>query len=126
MAKSEDQVEPVARHPSISIGMRFVGFDDGCIVLELGTNRLTDKLNWLIDRMIEPLRLEEHGGRWEYPRLYVDINRFICRQLRGVAVQSIVFQGGLFHVVTTHARLTDHCSDSREPEDSGASLAWPA
>ncbi len=102
---------------SIRVAMRFVGFEDGCVVLQLATNLLTDKFNWLVDRMIEPLRLEEHGGRWEYPRLYVDVNRLIQRQLRGVVVENISFQDGLFHITTTHTHPAGNDGDSQAQED---------
>jgi len=110
---------------SIRVGMRFAGFDNGCLVLQLATNLLTDKFNWLVDRMIEPLRLEEHGGRWEYPRLYIDVNRLIQRQLRGVAIENVIFQDGLFHITTTHANSTGNNGDSQGQEDMSASHVWP-
>jgi hypothetical protein len=87
---------------SIRVGMRFVSFDDGCMVLQLATNLLTDKFSWLVNRMIEPLRLEEQGGRWEYPRLYINVNRWIELRLRGVVVENIALRDGLFHITTTH------------------------
>jgi hypothetical protein len=87
---------------SIHVGMRFAGYDDGWVVLQLVTNRLTEKLNWLVDKMLEPQRLAEHGGRWEYPRLYLDVNRLVQRQLRGVTVENIIFRDGLFHVTTAY------------------------
>ncbi|MBN1506725.1 MAG: hypothetical protein JW955_07760 [Sedimentisphaerales bacterium] len=98
---------------SIRVGMRFAGFDNGCLVLQLATNRLTDKFNWLVDRMIEPLQLEEHGGRWEYPRLYIDVNRMIRRRVRGMTVENIVFRDGAFHITTAHARV---CGGNGEPQ----------
>ncbi|OHB65550.1 MAG: hypothetical protein A2Y76_12610 [Planctomycetes bacterium RBG_13_60_9] len=88
---------------SIQVGMRFAGFEDDCVVLQLATNRVMDKLDWLADKMVEPLGLEEHGGRWEYPRLYLNVNRLVQRQLRGVTVESIVFRDGLFHVTTVES-----------------------
>lgn len=87
---------------SVHAGMRFTGFDDGCVILQLVTSRLTDKLNWLVDKMLEPMHLADHGGRWEYPRLYIDVNRLIQRQLRGVTVENIVFRDGLFYVTTAY------------------------
>jgi len=110
---------------SIRVGMRFAGFDNGCVVLQLATNLLTDKFNWLMDRMIEPLRLEEHGGRWEYPRLYVDVNRLIQRQLRGVAIENIIFQDGLFRITTVHTHSTGNNGDSQGQEDISASRTSP-
>jgi len=103
---------------SIRVGMRFAGFENGSLVLQLATNLLTDKFNWLVDRMIEPLQLEEHGGRWEYPRLYIDVNQLIQQRLRGIAIENIVFRDGLFHITTTHANSTGGNGDSQE-EDAG-------
>jgi hypothetical protein len=111
---------------SIRVGMRFAGYDNGCLVLQLATNLLTDRFNWLVDRMIEPLRLEEHGGRWEYPRLYIDVNRLIQRQLRGVAVKSILFQDGLFHITTTHASSPGNNGESQAQDENGVSRVSPA
>lgn len=109
---------------SIRVGMRFAGYDNGCLVLQLATNLLTDKFNWLVDRIIEPLRLEEHGGRWEYPRLYIDVNRLIQRQLRGVAIENVSFEDGLFHILTAH--VNGHSGDSQTQESDSGSDAWPA
>jgi hypothetical protein len=111
---------------SIRVGMKFAGFDNGCVVLQLATNLLTDKFNWLVDRMIEPLRLQEHGGRWEYPRLYIDINKLVQQQLRGVVIESIVVLDGLFHITTTHANATGHNGDLHGQEDGSGSQASPA
>jgi len=111
---------------SLRVGMRFVSFEDGCMVLQLGTNRLTDKLSWLVDRLVEPLRLEEQGGRWEYPRLYINVNRLVERQFRGVVVEDMAFRDGLFHITTTHANSTAG-GDGAEPEDEkGTDLLNPS
>ena len=110
---------------SIRVGMRFAGFDNGCVVLQLATNLLTDKLNWLVDRMIEPLRLEEHGGRWEYPRLYIDINKLVQQQVRGVVIENIVLRDGLFHVTTAHAGASGHNGDLHGQAPGDSSHASP-
>jgi hypothetical protein len=109
---------------SIRVGMRFVNFDSGCMVLQLATNLLTDKFSWFVDRMMEPLRLEEHGGRWEYPRLYINVNWLIERQLRGVAVENIVLQDGLFHVTTTH--VNSAAGDLQGQNEKGTDLLHPS
>jgi hypothetical protein len=111
---------------SIRVGMRFAGFENGCLILQLATNLLTDKFNWLVDRMIEPLRLEEHGGRWEYPRLYIDVNRLVQRQFHGIVIENIVFRDGLFHITTTHTNSTGRNGDSQGQDDSNNSHASPA
>lgn len=105
---------------SIRVGIRFAGFDDGSVVLQLVTNRFIDTFDWLVDRMLEPLRLEEHGGRWEYPRLYIDVNKVIQRQLRGIEIESIVFHNGYFHITTRHAdagKTIDGPSDEQDRFD---------
>lgn len=110
---------------SMRVGMRFAGYDNGCVILELATNLLTDKFNWLVDRMIEPLQIAEHGGRWDYPRLYIDVNRLVRRHLRGVTIESILFQGGVFRVTTSHVNGACCTGDSGGPEDIDASRAAP-
>jgi len=110
---------------SVRVGMKFAGFDNGCIVLQLATNLLTDKFNWLADRMIEPLRLQEHGSRWEYPRLYIDVNELLQRQLRGVVIENVVVQDGLFHITTAHANSTSHNGDLQGQEGGSDPHAAP-
>ena len=111
---------------SIRVGMRFVSFDEGCMVLQLATNLLTDKFSWLVDRMIEPLRLEEQGGRWEYPRLYINVNRLIERQLRGVVVEDIVFRDGLFHITTTHNNSAAGNDNAQPQNEEGTDSLNPS
>lgn len=111
---------------SIPVGMRFVGYDTGCVVLQLATNLLTDKFSGLVDKMVEPLHLEEHGARWEYPRMYINVNRLIERQLRGVSVESIAFCDGLFHITTRHARCTGGDGDGQEPNEKGTDSLNPS
>lgn len=111
---------------SIRVGMRFVSFDKGCVVLQLATNLLTDKFSWLLDRMIEPLQLEARGGRWEYPRLYINVNRLIERQLCGVAVEDIVFRDGLFHITTTYANSAATNGDVQGQNEEGTDSLNPS
>ena len=105
---------------SLRVGIRFVGFEDGYVILQLVTNRLMDRFDWLIDRMLESLQLEEHGGRWEYPRLSVDVNRLVGRHLRGVEIADMTFEDGLFHIVTAHT-----CNGSLENEEGSPSDEGP-
>jgi hypothetical protein len=91
---------PILR--SIPVRIRFAGFEQGQVVLQLVTNRLIDKFDWLVDRMLASVKIEDYGGRWEYPRLYVDVNRLLYRQVRGVQIAGIVFQDGHFHITTNH------------------------
>jgi len=108
---------------SIRVGMRFVSFESGCVILQLATNLLTDKFSWLLDRMIEALQLEEYGGRWEYPRLYINVNRLIERHLRGVAVEDIVLRDGLFHITATHASFIA-CDGDVEGQNEEGTDSW--
>ena len=92
---------PVLR--SIPVRVRFAGFEQGQVVLQLMTNRLIDKFDWLINRMLASFKVEDYGGRWEYPKLYVDVNRLLERQVRGVQVAGVVFHEGHFHITTSHS-----------------------
>jgi hypothetical protein len=92
---------------SVRVGVRFAGFDDGQVVLQLVTNRVMDRFDWLIDRMLESMRVQDHWGRWEYPRLFVDVNRVIRERIRGVEIEGMTFEDGYFHVSTMHSRNGD-------------------
>ena len=105
---------------SVPVTMRFAGFSDGQLILQLATSSLTDKLSWLIDKMLGSFDLEASGGRWEYPRLYIDINRLIQDQVHGVTIADIVVRDGLFHVTTTHANGQIADTDSPGQEDTDA------
>jgi hypothetical protein len=85
---------------SLRVGMRFAGFENGHAVVQLVTNRLIDTFDWLVDRMLASLRLADHGGRWKYPRLYIDVNKLLQRQVRGVQITSVVLRDGRFHITT--------------------------
>jgi hypothetical protein len=94
---------PLPIPKSVRVGVRLAGFEQGHVVLQLVTNRLIDTFDWLVDRMLASLRLADHESRWEYPRLYVDVNRLLQRQIRGVEVTDMTFADGHFHITTAHA-----------------------
>ena len=96
---------------SIHVGMRFAGFEQGRAVLRVQTNRLLDRFDWLVDKMIAGFPLKEHAAQWMYPKLYVDVNELLRRQIRGVQVTGIVFEDGRFRITT------DHAFDAPVPQD---------
>ncbi len=87
---------------SVRVGVRFAGFKDGHVILQLVTNRFIDAFDWIVDRMVESFAFDEHGGRWEYPRLYVDVNRLLQQQVRGMEITDIIFKDNRFHITTFH------------------------
>ena len=88
---------------SIHVGMRFAGFEQGRAVLRVQTNRVLDRFDWLVDKMIAGFPLQEYAAQWIYPRLYVDVNELLHRQIRGVQVTDIMFQDGQFRITTDHS-----------------------
>jgi len=106
---------PVLR--SVRVGVRLAGFEDGQLVLQLVTNRLLDTFDWLVDKMLESFELAEHGGRWEYPRLYIDLNRLVADQVRGVIVHDVAFVDGYFRITTTHPPQP---SDTQDPDETAS------
>jgi len=106
---------------SVRVGVRFSGYEDGQAVLQLMTNRLIDKFDWLVDRMLESLRLEDYGGRWEYPCLYVNINHFVEQRIRGISIEGMVFKEGLFHITTSHPVPTTTIDDALADTDGDGS-----
>lgn len=87
---------------SIRVGMRFAGFEGGRVVLQLATNRLIDRFDWLVDKMLAGFPLADHGACWEYPRLFVDVNRLLQQQVRGVQITDVVLEDGQFRITTIH------------------------
>jgi hypothetical protein len=105
---------PILR--SIAVRVKFAGFEQGQVVLQLVTNRVIDKFDWLVNKMLAALKVEDHGGRWEYPRLYVDVNHLLRRQVRGVQIAGIIFQDGHFHITTSHGNgFSDASADALAP-----------
>jgi hypothetical protein len=109
---------------SIRVGLRFTGFEQGQAVLQLVTNRLIDRFDWLVDKMLGGFPLANHGARWEYPRLHVDVNKLLRRQVRGVEITNIAFEEGQFRVTTTHSLdagpgPTDAGERRDDPSESG-------
>lgn len=101
---------------SVPVHLRFVGFEGGCMVLQLQTNRLIDKFGWLVDKMLATVPLADHGARWEYPQLHVDVNLLLARQVRGVEVTDIVLDDGYFHI--SAAGVKQAGPDAEGPEDA--------
>lgn len=87
---------------SVRVSLRFAGFDHGHVILQLLTNRFLDKFSWVVDKMLDSSWLESQGGRWEYPRLYVDVNRLVEQRLRGVEITDVVFREGRYRITMTH------------------------
>lgn len=106
---------------SIRVAVRFAGYDDGHIAFELVTNRLIDTFDWLVEKMVESLQLSEHGGRWEYPTLYVDVNRIVRGWIRGVDIDDMTFVDGHFHITTKHPSRQDSSPDAMSDTNAGTS-----
>jgi hypothetical protein len=105
---------------SVRVGVRFAGFDDGHVAFQLVTNRLIDTFDWLVEKMVESLKLSEHGGRWEYPTLYVDVNRIVKGWIRGIDIDDMAFSDGHFHITTKHPPRKNSSPDVMSDTGSGA------
>jgi hypothetical protein len=101
---------------SVRVTMRFAGFEQGQAILRLVTNRLIDRFDWLVDRMLGSFSLANHCARWEYPRLSIDVNALLQRQVRGIWITDIMFEDGHYRITTTHT--TEACR-WRDPETLG-------
>jgi hypothetical protein len=106
---------------SVRVSVRFAGFEDGHIAFELVTNRLIDTFDWLVEKMVDSLRLSEHGGRWEYPALYVDVNRIVRGWIRGVDIDDMTFADGHFCITTKHPSRRNSSADAMSDTDAGTS-----
>jgi N-formylglutamate amidohydrolase len=127
MAMDTDEFRVRVRTPlpilkSVHVGVRFAGFEQGHVVLQLVTNRLLDTFDWLVDRMFASLPLAEHGSRWEYPRLYVDVNQLLQRQVRGVEVTGVTFAEDRFHITTAHAVPAPPPAEAPEAKPDSSSV----
>jgi len=91
---------------SLRVGVRFEGFRGDHVVLQLVTNRLIDTFDWLVDKMLDSFPLDDYGGRWEYPRLYVDVNRLLQERIRGVKIDDMEYFDGQFRITTVHPTST--------------------
>jgi len=87
---------------SVRVGVRFEGFDGRYVVLQLVTNRLIDTFDWVVDKMLESVPLAAYGGHWEYPRMYIDVNRLVRERVRGVQIDDMTYFDGQFRITTVH------------------------
>jgi hypothetical protein len=92
---------------SLRVGVRFEGFDNDHVVLLLVTNRLIDTFDWLVDKMLDSFPLADYAGRWEYPRLYVDVNRLLGERIHGVKIDDMTFSDGQFRIITVHPPVAE-------------------
>lgn len=106
---------------SVRVGVRFAGYADGHVAFQLVTNRLIDTFDWLVEKMVESLRLGDHGGRWEYPRLYVDVNRIVRGWIRGIDIEDMAFIDGHFHITTKHPPRQNGSEDVMSDTNAGSS-----
>lgn len=97
---------------SLRVGVRFEGFNGDHVVLQLVTNRLIDTFDWLVDRMLDSFPLDDYGGRWEYPRLYVDVNRLLQERLLGVKIDDMEYYDGQFRITTIHPASAEPTDDN--------------
>ena len=127
MEMDTDEIRVRVRTPlpilkSVHVGVRFAGFEEGHVVLQLATNRLLDAFDWLVDRMFASLPLADHASRWEYPRLYVDVNKLLQRQVRGVEVTGVAFAEGHFHITTAHVAPALDAAEASETQPAPFSV----
>jgi hypothetical protein len=111
---------PLPLFKSVRVSVQFAGYEDGRIILQFATNRLMDSFSVVIGKMLESLRLEDYGGRWEYPRLYLAVNPLLRQRIRGVEIENIVFLDGCFHIQAT-IRSPSATDVTDEPGSRGAS-----
>jgi hypothetical protein len=89
---------PALKH--IRVGIGFVDFRDGNVILEIVTNRLVDRFDWLGRKLLNSLNLPDYVSHGEYPRIHVDINKLLARKIRGIRIDSIAFNEGQLYVTT--------------------------
>ena len=97
---------------SLRVGVRFEGFDGNHVVLQLVTNRLIDTFDWVVDKMLESFPLADYGGRWEYPRMYIDVNRLVRERIRGLQIDEMTYDDGQFRITTVHPPNGDLSEDT--------------
>ena len=105
---------------SVRVGVRFAGFDDGHVAFQLVTNRLIDTFDWLVEKMVESLDLSRHGGRWEYPTLYVDVNHIVRGWIQGIDIEEMTFEDGHFQITTKHPPRKNGSPDVMSDTGTGA------
>jgi hypothetical protein len=109
---------------SIRVGMRFAGFEGGEAILQVVTNRLIDRFDWLVDKMLASFPLADHCARWEYPRLRLDVNALLRRQVRGVHITNVAFEDGQYRITTAHV-IEDSSRDIETPDEPDPARSRP-
>ncbi len=79
------------------VQVHYVGYDGRWAELELVRGGLLDKLSGFIPQAV---KLPSYV-RFEYPRIFVDIEQVVGSRVRGLAVESIQLEGGSFTVTAS-------------------------
>jgi hypothetical protein len=93
---------PLPLLKSMGVTVQFVGFEDGHVILQMSTNRFVDNFGSLIGKALESFPWADYGSRWEYPRLYVDVNRLIQQRVRGIRIADVAFRNDRFCIEMMH------------------------
>jgi len=109
---------------SIRVGMRFAGFEQGEAILQVVTNRFIDRFDWLVDKMLASFPLADHCARWKYPRLRLDVNALLRRQVRGIQITNIEYGDEQYRITTVHAAMVPS-RDTPAPSESDAWSSCP-
>ncbi len=82
----------------IRVGIEYADFENGIVTFNITTNRLVDKFDWLVRKLLKSLHLPDYVNQCEYPRVCVDINKVLADKIKGVQIENIDFENGQFCV----------------------------
>jgi hypothetical protein len=82
----------------IRVGIEYADFDNGIVTFSMATNRLIDKFDWLVRKLLKSLHLPDYVSQCEYPRVCVDINKVLADKIKGLQIENIAFENGQFCV----------------------------
>jgi hypothetical protein len=97
---------PLPLVDSLPVSIKYVGFEDGVVTLELSVGYLKGRVLDSILKLVKGRMEEEFGDKiqLDYPRVYVHINRLlVAKNIRSVEVREITFEGGLFEIMVVVA-----------------------
>ena len=74
--------------------IQFLNYDKGLLTLKI-------KTNWMSDKFLKIIPLEDNEFiEFKFPRVFVKLQDFLTTRLKGIQIDKIIYDNGMFYIST--------------------------